>query len=428
MSKNLSEERIRMRKLMGFTYEDNSHDILSEQTREEKNKKKRIEKAKADLKKWKDKEKGIKYDDDRWTDEYIESWIVGRLSKDHTVAWKKGTEESKAAAIENIRNKFQTYGEKKTIKNIHPEFVRLLKVAPNDIEKEGTFTDLSFTLTDKGFNPFPNNGSQPGTDLINAINEKVSQFTVECPNDPPKTMGIISRIEVYTSCSRLRNTLTPNKTWLELAEDRTRNAYSEIATRFGDAGYPVPGTEDGTPNALVLDWEGDNGDGSSGKEDPYKNGKIITGGEENGIDSLKEVYYSKESCEKHNKQSPPCGDNRSDLDQYKYIKVIIKGECIKVVPDADVEYTFHLGTEDEYEKDTSKGRKKKRSWCWQNGGLRYCFKRKKGEEGGKWSTNCDKKTQRKIKRQSKKGEGVSFHNTNMKNKEGNNKKNQYKRK
>ena len=31
MSKNLSEERIRMRKLMGFTYEDNSHDILSEQ-------------------------------------------------------------------------------------------------------------------------------------------------------------------------------------------------------------------------------------------------------------------------------------------------------------------------------------------------------------------------------------------------------------
>ena len=41
MSKNLSEERIRMRKLMGFTYEDNSHDVLSEQTREEKNKKKR---------------------------------------------------------------------------------------------------------------------------------------------------------------------------------------------------------------------------------------------------------------------------------------------------------------------------------------------------------------------------------------------------
>ena len=30
MSKNLSEERIRMKKLMGFTYEDNSHDVLSE--------------------------------------------------------------------------------------------------------------------------------------------------------------------------------------------------------------------------------------------------------------------------------------------------------------------------------------------------------------------------------------------------------------
>jgi hypothetical protein len=209
-------------------------------------------------------------------------------------------------------------------------------------------------------------------------------------------MGIISRIEVYTSCSRLRNTLTPNKTWLELAEDRARNAYSEIATRFGDAGYPVPGTEDGTPNALVFDWEGDNGDGSSGKEDPYKNGKIITGGEENGIDSLKEVYYSKESCEKHNKQSPPCGDNRSDLDQYKYIKVIIKGECIKVVPDADVEYTFHLGTEDEYEKDTPKRKKKKkrRTWCWKKkGGLRYCFR----WLNGNWSTKCKSET-RKVKK------------------------------
>tara|TARA_R110000824_G_scaffold183039_2_gene364026 strand:- start:1574 stop:2956 length:1383 start_codon:yes stop_codon:yes gene_type:complete len=31
MSKNLSEERIRMRKLMGFTYKDNSHDVLAEQ-------------------------------------------------------------------------------------------------------------------------------------------------------------------------------------------------------------------------------------------------------------------------------------------------------------------------------------------------------------------------------------------------------------
>ena len=148
MSKNLSEERIRMRKLMGFTYEDNSHDVLSEQTREEKNKKKRIEKDKARLKKAKDKEKGVKYDDDRWTDEYIESWIVERLSKDHTEKWEKGTEESKAAAIENIRNKFQTYGEKKTIKKIHPKFVRLLKVTLNDIKKEGDITDLSFTLTD----------------------------------------------------------------------------------------------------------------------------------------------------------------------------------------------------------------------------------------------------------------------------------------
>jgi len=31
MSKNLSEERIRMRKLMGFTYKDNSHEVLSEE-------------------------------------------------------------------------------------------------------------------------------------------------------------------------------------------------------------------------------------------------------------------------------------------------------------------------------------------------------------------------------------------------------------
>ena len=37
MSKNLSEERIRMKKLMGFTYEDNSHDVLSEQLIVEQN-------------------------------------------------------------------------------------------------------------------------------------------------------------------------------------------------------------------------------------------------------------------------------------------------------------------------------------------------------------------------------------------------------
>jgi len=30
--KSLNEEQKRMRKLMGFTYKDNSHDILSEQT------------------------------------------------------------------------------------------------------------------------------------------------------------------------------------------------------------------------------------------------------------------------------------------------------------------------------------------------------------------------------------------------------------
>ena len=32
MSKNLSEEVKRMRKIMGFTYDDNSHNVLSEQS------------------------------------------------------------------------------------------------------------------------------------------------------------------------------------------------------------------------------------------------------------------------------------------------------------------------------------------------------------------------------------------------------------
>ena len=90
---SLNEELNRMKKLMNFDISENSHDVLSEQFIVEQN--------------------------ETWTDEYIESWIVERLSKDHTVAWEKGTEESKAAAIENIRNKFQTYGEKKTIKKIN---------------------------------------------------------------------------------------------------------------------------------------------------------------------------------------------------------------------------------------------------------------------------------------------------------------------
>jgi hypothetical protein len=415
MPQNLNEEIKRMLHLVNFKIDDNSHDVLSEQN---------IKNVYGPDDTG-DDEVTKKKKNDKWTDDYIEAWIYERLLPESgKKVWDKGTEESKANAIANIRNKFETYGEKKTRKEIYPKYIYLINREMIDITKPSVKIDLSFTLTDESFEPFPNNGSQPGEDLIRKIDEKVAQFAADCPNIPLKSMGNITKLEIYTSCSRLRNTLNPNKTWLELAEDRAKNAYKVISQRFGAAGYPVPGTEDSTPDVLIIDWKGDNGNGSSGKDDPYKNGKIVTGGEAKGSDSLKEEYYSIESCKKHNKDSPPCGDNRADLDQYKYIRVIIVGECVTVNPAADVEYTFDLGTHKENVKNKGKNKNKKnRNWCWSNGGLRYCFKWLKGKE--KWSTECSKKLERKLNR--KKGQ-LTYKDTNMKNKKTRNKKkkNQYK--
>ena len=103
---------------------------------------------------------------------------------------------------------------------------------------------------------------------------------------------------------------------------------------------------------------------------------------------------------------------QEELDQYKYIKVLIQGECITVNPDADVEYVFHLGNYKQYVRTKDKDKKKKkRSWCWQKGGLRYCFRLLGGKKD--WSTTCDEKTQRKIKRKSRRNKTISHHNVNM---------------
>ena len=78
--------------------------------------------------------------------------------------------------------------------------------------------------------------------------------------------GTITGIMIQSSASTLRNTgAAKDLSWLELSQRRADEAQKFVVKLLGQKGVKLE------PDAVILDYEGENGDGTSGPRGPYAN-------------------------------------------------------------------------------------------------------------------------------------------------------------
>jgi hypothetical protein len=376
--KNLNEEIMKMRKLMNFNISENSHNVLSENVINEsvitENQLKSLHVEQETTQ--------------EYSDQFLENWLLKRLDDSSPIWWnsKKTTPESKKVVIEELRDYFNEYGKKfnREYKNIiklrnggiHLGHIKLPLPSEEITTTYEPLPPLQFQMMDTdGKQLFKDNKWDPTENFIKLVKDKV-----ESMGYPKETT--FTNFNIVSSASKLRNTLNPNITWKELTDNRAQSAEKVVRGIMTQMGYKLPKS-----NIKSLGGQGNN---------PYMKGDSVinTGGEREGLDSLKPEYWKQVWCDNKRPNDVNCGSKRRELDKYKYITIEFTPTIVPPQREPEKEttetkdYIQNVWIEETKEVTDTGKRKKKRG---------FIIKRKgKPQYSCKSSTECKKKN-KKVK-------------------------------
>ena len=355
--KKLNEERNRMLKLINFSYNDNSADVLSEQNIREQNTSRgtwrfalkfwpgakgfgsgglRISFRKG---KYIQTKKGGALSVDQETegkivtdpiDESVTGWknflkenekpMVRKMSSGSKRNWEELKNDPKHIAyavysleqflISNKKNKWEIVsvnsedGVKEEIEEYEipaePNEPNALEVVL-DVPLEGGSSNF---FEDNEWKPTQEFKSKLEEDVLKPLKDIKSKMTKENPEGKPSLF--LSDMIILTSCSRFRNSgEAEDLTFLQLSENRNNSAKEYVENALKSAGVLIDGDSKITQNA-----KGENGDGSSGPNTPDGN-MIATDGKYN---------TATDDAKLREKYGAPHADKKL-YNQYKYCEI-----------------------------------------------------------------------------------------------------------
>ena len=159
------------------------------------------------------------------------------------------------------------------------------------LEDDFEIKEYQIPLEVAGQTVYKDNSTEPDAALITAIDEWVEELklTIEFEKQDTKAQVIVecTKIDIASSCSRLRNTGEEyeGKTWNQLSQDRAERVYTILVSKLQELGVVL------SPSIQKILRGGYNSDGTSGP-DPSKSFTLRSGRQ-----SLN-MSYSKTGAEK----------------------------------------------------------------------------------------------------------------------------------
>lgn len=222
------------------------------------------------------------------------------------------------------RNANGNYTEQRLSERIKKGGIKLILGRPQEsVSSEAPSTKsfdsvvADFKITGEAGSPFENNKSDLTPLTLGIINNIANNIRKTLAENPNVKARVLSKVKVdntekdvpftiRTSASRLMNTNeAADKTFLQLSQERSQRVYETMQQILG------PLLEGGLPKP-IMDFDGTNGDGSSGPNPPK--GYSVT------TDGKKSTSYKDGTAEanrERNKFGPP-PTKIEDLNQYKY--------------------------------------------------------------------------------------------------------------
>jgi hypothetical protein len=368
---NLNEELNRMRRLMDFSINEHSHDVLAEQvsqtaesytellmpTEEEESKFKGaniIGKLRNYAKNQGDgEENAINRHDElfkQYGDNYskfIQALANYPANKNNWMYWHfRLTQDTRKEFLNEFVNWLNSGDRniKKIAQTPELESNKGSKITAR-IERGSISVDVEkgeipapppqpFMFDMQGNNTFIDNKSDISSEMQVRIDDFIKKITPRIQKTLQNKKGVVTcdKIDIAASSSRFRNTNeAKNLTWAQLSEQRANKVYEEIYNRLAELGVKFKN------NHKVLRG-GLNGDGSSGPN-PGKNDKgqqytISRDGSYNNVLSKNE--YTPENI---NKLGDPHA-TKQDYDKYKFciVEVVVSGLYVED-PDPYTEIT-----------------------------------------------------------------------------------------
>lgn len=353
---NLNEQKERMLKLMNFSFDDHSHDILSENFIDEQ-KIRKTRDGQLKIKKGKQRFVGksgdsdeVDYEDQDWSDnpEHRKELNIKRFKNN---PWKIRSEKmmshmSEASkknwqklitdpdnveyAVEALKVYSSDYSKLKGIqaKKLviivgNDEQTKFEIIEPEEQEIPDIVVPIQLPVNEDPSNLFENCKYSPNGNFVAEVDELVSIITKqkEQMKDP---RVFCSYIDIESSASRYRNVCGSDKTlsWSKLSKLRNDAALKYLKERLISAGVMVD-----NETKIAQDYSGKNGDGSSGPNPP-KGLRFNTDG--TAAWSCGDSSAEGQKCKgKRNDFGAP-SSNESDYDEYRYVimdlGLIFKGQ------------------------------------------------------------------------------------------------------
>jgi hypothetical protein len=144
------------------------------------------------------------------------------------------------------------------------------------LEDDFEIKEYQIPLDVAGQTVYKDNSTEPDAALITAIDEWVEELksTIEFEKQDNEAQVIVecTKIDIASSCSRLRNTgeVYEGKTWNQLSKDRAERVYTILVSKLQELGVVL------SPSIQKILRGGFNGDGTSGP-DPSKSFTLRSG-------------------------------------------------------------------------------------------------------------------------------------------------------
>ena len=179
-------------------------------------------------------------------------------------------------------------------------------IVPIETKNNVNYQTFNVPLQVGGKTVYVDNSTEPDVSLIDAINKWINDAKMvidEAKTVNPNVSVELSKIDIASSCSRLRNTGNyEGQTWAKLSADRAERVYGIIVNELQNIGVTV------SPSIEKVIRGGYNGDGSSGP-DPSKKFLFDNGKSTNGMG------YSTDGSDK---LSGPDSQRKVQIGSYNY--------------------------------------------------------------------------------------------------------------
>lgn len=224
-------------------------------------------------------------------DDYLtenESQILAKMSETSKLHWKEikadpAIKGYAVVALEKFIGSYSTYKWQHVFcdneAGIKEELKRIPKAPVENTElgnTNGINMPIEFPMNGPSNTLFADNAWTPTSDFAARLNTEVLNPLLEIAQsmkynaDMAQPKFYLTAIEVYTSCSRYRNTGdAANLTFSQLSKNRNTAAKDFIIKKLAEIGVLVDGD-----TAITQDFKGGNGDGSTGPNPPK--GIVIT--------------------------------------------------------------------------------------------------------------------------------------------------------